>query len=575
MNWKYSLALFFYLFTLIMSTLPSLARGETIRLSLSHEGADANGQSNFPDLSQNGRYITFVSEADNLVVGDTNGFPDVFVYDRMSGEIKRVSVASDGTESNGDSGFDPPRISGDGRYVVFRSRASNLVPDDNNGLPDIFIRDTQTNLTQRISITDEGKEANSYSWAPDISADGRFVAFDSQANNLVTGDTNGQNDIFVHDMETGINSRVNLASDGTEANAGNKSYWGYRHSIPMSADDRYIAFTSPADNLVAGDSNGGEDVFVYDRQTGINRMVSVSSTGEQGNGISLLHDMSADGRFVVFYSASTNLSADGEWGLFLHDRDTGETKRISGWGINAALSNDGRYIAFTSADDDLSPWSNNGYEDVFVLDQLTESVTQVNRSYDGGETNMGSFWVAISGDGKYVSFESRADNLVPKDTNGFQDVFETENPYLFSINPGLNDAWYNPETSGQGFWITVYEDLERVALAWLTYDTTLPADGSFANLGDPGHRWLTAVGPINGNQAVMAIEITSGGLFDTATAINRTDPLGSDGTITLTFTNCNSGTVEYDIPSINRQGVVKIQRVAGDNIVVCEAFNMD
>jgi hypothetical protein len=143
-----------------------------------------------------------------------------------------------------------------------------------------------------------------------------------------------------------------------------------------------------------------------------------------------------------------------------------------------------------------------------------------------------------------------------------------------AINAGMNDAWYNLETDGQGFFITVFPDLDAVSLAWFTYDTELPAEDATANLGDPSHRWLTAVGPIEGNKAVMEIEMTSGGLFDTSTLIDRTDPPGSDGTIILTFTSCNAGTVEYNIPSINRQGTVNIQRVANDNIALCEAINL-
>jgi hypothetical protein len=140
------------------------------------------------------------------------------------------------------------------------------------------------------------------------------------------------------------------------------------------------------------------------------------------------------------------------------------------------------------------------------------------------------------------------------------------------INAGLNDAWYDPETNGQGFFITVFPDLGKVSLAWFTYDTDFPPIGATANLGDPGHRWLTAVGSIQGNQVLMDIEMTSGGIFDTPTEIQSTDPPGSDGTIILTFDSCNSGTVEYDIPSINRQGIVPIQRVANDNIVLCLAL---
>ena len=145
----------------------------------------------------------------------------------------------------------------------------------------------------------------------------------------------------------------------------------------------------------------------------------------------------------------------------------------------------------------------------------------------------------------------------------------------FKINAGLNDAWYNPETDGQGFFITVFPDLSTASIAWFTYDTALPDEGAQANLGDPGHRWITAVGPINGNRAVMNIDITSGGVFDTQSEVGHTNPAGADGTITLTFENCNSAIVDYDITSINRQGSVAVQRVAGDNMALCEALSAE
>jgi len=145
----------------------------------------------------------------------------------------------------------------------------------------------------------------------------------------------------------------------------------------------------------------------------------------------------------------------------------------------------------------------------------------------------------------------------------------------FVLNPGLNDAWYDEDTDGQGFFITVFPVLGYVSLAWFTYDTELPPEDAQANLGDPGHRWMTAIGPITGNQVMMNITMTSGGIFDTPTEIEKTNPAGSDGTLILTFDSCNSGTVEYDITSINQQGIVPIKRVADDNIVLCEALKTD
>jgi len=141
----------------------------------------------------------------------------------------------------------------------------------------------------------------------------------------------------------------------------------------------------------------------------------------------------------------------------------------------------------------------------------------------------------------------------------------------FQMNPGLNDAWFNPDTDGQGFFVTVFPELGVVLLAWFTYDTELPSQNASANLGDPGHRWLTAVGPIEGNQAVLEIESASGGLFDQAAEVERE----IDGTITLSFDGCNSGTVDYDIPSIDRQGSVPIERVAADNAALCEALSTE
>lgn len=143
---------------------------------------------------------------------------------------------------------------------------------------------------------------------------------------------------------------------------------------------------------------------------------------------------------------------------------------------------------------------------------------------------------------------------------------------VFIMNPGLNDAWFNPATDGQGFFITVFPDLGFVTLAWFTYDTDLPPLDATANLGDPGHRWLTAAGLIDGEKSVMNIELTSGGLFDAASEVTRTDPVGADGTLTLQFDNCSSGTIEYDITSIDAQGTVPIQRVADDNEALCIAL---
>jgi len=286
------------------------AQAETVRVSESNNGTEANTASFFPALSGDGRYVAFTSKSNNLVTGDNNEEWDIFVHDRETGKSTRVNVASDGTEANGYSRAGESAISGNGRFVVFDSAANNMVADDNNGTWDIFVHDRETGETIRASVASDGAEATGGSAWPEISADGRYVAFESLADNLVPDDSNGLRDVFVHDLVTGKTTRVNVASDGTEANAGNSHDWLWTWSNPVSENGRYVAFTSPASNLVAGDNNAAEDIFVHDLETGETTRVSVASDGTEGNQLSLLYDMSENGRYVLFSSAATNLTAE-------------------------------------------------------------------------------------------------------------------------------------------------------------------------------------------------------------------------------------------------------------------------
>jgi Tol biopolymer transport system component len=279
-------------------------------------------------------------------------------------------VASDGTQANRPSYR--PSISADGRYVAFSSGASNLVPGDTNYWVDVFGRDCQTGETTRVSVASDGTQANYPSYRPSISADGRFVAFDSQASNLVANDTNGRSDVFVHDRQTGETSRVSVRSDGTQGTGGN-SY------IPrLSADGRYVAFYSEAPNLVAGDTNGFLDVFVHDHQTGQTTRVSVRNDGGQGNEDSAWPAISADGRYVAFYGEASNLvvgDTNGVWDVFAHGRETGETFRVSvasggrqgnRTSLLPSISADGRCVAFSSEATNLVSGDHNGKSDAFV-----------------------------------------------------------------------------------------------------------------------------------------------------------------------------------------------------------------
>lgn len=200
--------------------------------------------------------MAFESYAANLVSDDTNSTWDVFVHDQQTGETTRVSVDSDGTQGNGISV--QAWISTNGRYVAFASNANNLVSGDTNNQFDIFVHDRQTGQTSRVSIASDGLQGNEDSFGPSISADGRYVAFQSQATNLINGDTNASSDIFVHDRQIGQTTRISIASDNTQGN--NNSYISV-----ISETGRYIAFASDASNLVSNDTNGVRDVFVHDR----------------------------------------------------------------------------------------------------------------------------------------------------------------------------------------------------------------------------------------------------------------------------------------------------------------------
>jgi len=292
----------------------------TERISVDSAGGQANGSSHGGTLSPDARFVIFSSDASNLVAEDTNEQTDIFLHDRVTGRTERVSVSSDGSEANDFSAN--AAVSANGCCVAFMSWASNLVPGDTNLGPHVFLRDRQLGVTTRVDVDSAGRPGTGTSSYPSVSADGRYIAFSSDAPDLVEGDTNtcpavwqqpGQcPDIFVHDRETGSTTRVSVSGQGDEAN--DRSDWP-----AVSADGRYVAFWSEASNLVAGDTNvcppfesspgHCPDIFVYDRQTGETTRVSVGITGNQGNGW-LESDppaISADGRYVAFESWSTNL----------------------------------------------------------------------------------------------------------------------------------------------------------------------------------------------------------------------------------------------------------------------------
>jgi surface antigen/Tol biopolymer transport system component len=295
------------------------ANGNTFKVSTPHPDTwdghtlGPDGGSWAVDLSADGRFIVFESYATNLVVGDTNGVLDVFVR-QLSGYAERISVSSGEGEGAGDS-FDGS-ISGDGRYVAFGSLAANLVGGDGNETADAFVRDRHAGTTSRVSLAGSGAEGNGTVNSTVISRDGRYVAFDSDATNLVGGDTNGVRDVFVRDRNTGATTRESVDDSGAEAN-------GRSLEPSLSGDGRIVAFRSEASNLASDDANGVDDPYVRDRQTGTTERIGRAVEDEDPNASSASPALGGPGRFVVFASAAGNLAPDdanGVQDVFVVDR---------------------------------------------------------------------------------------------------------------------------------------------------------------------------------------------------------------------------------------------------------------
>ncbi len=413
----------------------SAAFTTTTRVSVDSAAAEGIGESFlYSDgvISAGGRFVTFYSNVSNLVEGDTNGTMDVFVRDRQNKTTERVSIDNDGVQGISQSGG--PSISADGRFVAFESYASNLVEGDTNGVSDILVRDRESGLTERVSVASDSAQANDSSVSESISSTGRFVVFVSAATNLSEGEDNRAADIFVHDRQSGTTECISMGSGGEPANDAS--------TYPsITADGRFVTYSSNASNLVVGDLNESNDVFVYDRQTKITERVSVDSTGAEGSGAgpaSRLPDKSSiseDGRYVAFTSYTTNLVAgdtNGVGDVFFRDRQNGTTERLSR-GANGAQGNalssepsisaDGRYVVFESYASNLASGDTNGLLDVFVRDLQTATTSRISVGDGGTQGNGISFEASLSPDGQFVAFQSEASNLVPGDLNGKTDVF--------------------------------------------------------------------------------------------------------------------------------------------------------
>lgn len=351
----------------------------TVYLASTTGAASGNNYSDTPVVSADGRYTAFVSDSSNLGTGDTNQLRDVFLFDHQTSLVRRLNLSQQGAQANGASSN--PSISGDGRYVAFASDATNLVFGDTNGFTDIFVVDTISGIVTRESVTGAGAQANGSSFRPAISSDGRYVAFESNAANLSPLAANGVTQIYLRDRTTGA---VSLVSQASGAAGNNVSL-----QAAISGSGRYVAFASDASNLVAGDANGARDIFVRDTVAGTTTRVSVDSSGAEANGPS----------------------------------------RAPSLNRNLGDGSDGRYVAFGSEATNLVGGDTNAVSDVFVRDRVAATTVRVSVSTSDAQatdptvtsvtgSHLGSINPSISATGRYVTFASLADNLTPGDAAG-------------------------------------------------------------------------------------------------------------------------------------------------------------
>lgn len=422
---------------------PCRVKAQVIELvSVNLSGVAGNGESRLETshraISADGRYVVFESDASDLVADDSNGTTDIFRRDLVLGTTTRVSVAPGGGDGLGTS--ENPSMSADGRFVAFASDAGNLVAGDGNGLFDVFVRDLDAGVTVRVSEADGGGDPDGDSNRPSISSDGRYVTFSSNATNLVTGASNAVVHIYVRDLDTGDTALVSVGHDGSPGDANS---W-----LPdISPDGSRAAFVSGAANLVLGDDGGQPDVFVRDLGAGVTVRASVDMAGDDPDNRSGPPSLTEDGDFVAFYSRATDLVPDdtnGQDDVFVRDLAMAATERanVSDAGIQAtgggswhpAITPDGRYVVFMSDAADLVPDDGNGWGDLFARDRWSHTTEQLCIGVAGLQADGFSRYPSVTPDGLYVVFESTAANFVGNDANGMMDIYLAHGPSALLVD---------------------------------------------------------------------------------------------------------------------------------------------
>jgi len=404
------------------------AQSTTTQVSVATNGTSANRFSYRPRISADGEHVAFHATANNLgQVNDSNGQPDVFLRHVDSGITETVSIDLGGTRT-ASGASENPSVSQAGRWVAFESLAADLIVGDTNAQRDIFVRDMQLGITERVSMSTGGIATDGNCFHPSISGDGRFVAFQSWGTNLVANDFNGWQDVFLHDRQLGTTICLSVDAAGIPAN-------GFSTDPAISTDGNFIAFASSSTNLVSGDNNGVPDIFVYDRVAGSLELVSLSNGGAQGSFSSALPSISADGRWIAFETLSNNLvgsDSNNATDIFLRDRLSGTIARMSvdtagiegdSNSFEASVSADGNQVAFRSVAENLIATDSNLVGDVFLRDVAAGTTIRISESTGGGQSNGHSTLPTISDDGTRIAYQSLASNLSLPDTDNLEDDF--------------------------------------------------------------------------------------------------------------------------------------------------------
>ncbi len=413
----------------------SFATGETTVMV----SVDAGGRqsvvsgSRFADTDGSARLVVFESDASDLVADDSNGLRDIFVKDTVTGAIRRANLAQGGFQALTGASF-ASVISADGRYVAFESLATDLVLVGTNGLRQVFVKDLQTGAVTVVSSSRSGEDGNGVSSAPAISGDGRFVAFASLATNLGPRGFNGQRQVYVRDLHTGVLVLVSRNVAGEPAGVPSDA----RPAI--SGNGELVAFESLATDLLPGGGNGLRQVYVRDLVLDTLRRVSSDSLGQEAaGGASSAPALSADGSAVAFESLALNLAPGGGNGfrqIYLKELDSNLTRVVSasvagGLGDDLSqsprLSADGRFVTYATLATNIDPAAGNGNRQILIRDMDSPVSLLASSAQAGVAGNDLSEFPVLSEDGNYVVYQSLASNLVDTDTNLFTEVFRSFN----------------------------------------------------------------------------------------------------------------------------------------------------